>query len=80
MLKNTVINRKATVKIARALGELNGQVVFVGGAMVSLYIRKILANEQIMNAMPGHLYFDGIDERMEIIIGKMNAIVRGSYT
>ena len=38
MLKNTLINRKATVKVARALGELNRQVVFVGGAMVSLYI------------------------------------------
>ena len=38
MLKNTVINIKATIKIAKALGELNHQVVFVGGAMVSLYI------------------------------------------
>ena len=28
----------ATVKIAKALGELNRKVVFVGGAMVSLYI------------------------------------------
>ncbi len=38
MLKNSVINRKATLKVARALGELNDEVVFVGGAMVSLYI------------------------------------------
>lgn len=38
MLKNTTINRKATVKIARALGDLNKKVVFVGGAMVSLYV------------------------------------------
>jgi len=38
MLKNTAINRMATVKIAKALGELNRQVVFVGGAMVSVYI------------------------------------------
>lgn len=37
-MKNTIVNRMATVKIARALGELNRQVVFVGGAMVSLYI------------------------------------------
>lgn len=37
-MKNTLINRKATIKIARALGELNNEVVFVGGAMVSLYI------------------------------------------
>ena len=35
---NTTINRKATVKVARALGDLNDEVVFVGGAMVSLYI------------------------------------------
>ncbi|MCH6199450.1 nucleotidyl transferase AbiEii/AbiGii toxin family protein [Aquiflexum sp. LQ15W] len=38
MLKNTRINREATKKIALALGELNDQVVFVGGAVVSLYI------------------------------------------
>ncbi len=38
MLKNTIINRLATVKVAKALGSLNKQVVFVGGAMVSLYI------------------------------------------
>lgn len=37
MLKNNFINRQATLKIARALGELNPRVVFVGGAMVSLY-------------------------------------------
>ena len=37
-MKNQIINRKATIKIARALGELNNEVVFVGGAMVSMYI------------------------------------------
>ena len=37
-MKNTLINRKATIKIANALGDLNNEVVFVGGAMVSLYI------------------------------------------
>jgi predicted nucleotidyltransferase len=38
MLKNTQINRAITKKIALALGELNEQVVYVGGAVVSLYI------------------------------------------
>ena len=38
MLKNTLINRLATRKIAQALEELNEQVVYVGGAVVSLYI------------------------------------------
>ncbi|WP_431122941.1 nucleotidyl transferase AbiEii/AbiGii toxin family protein [Flagellimonas flava] len=38
MLKNTLINRAATKKIAKALGDLNDGVVYVGGAMVSLYI------------------------------------------
>ncbi len=38
MLKNTLINRAATKKIALALGELNNSVVYVGGAVVSLYI------------------------------------------
>ncbi len=37
-MKNHIINRKATIKVARGLGELNHDVVFVGGAMVSLYI------------------------------------------
>lgn len=38
MLKNTIINRKATSRVAVALGDLNKNVVYVGGAMVSLYI------------------------------------------
>jgi len=38
MLKNTIINRKVTIKIAKALGSLNKKVVYVGGAVVSLYI------------------------------------------
>ncbi|PWH86285.1 nucleotidyl transferase AbiEii/AbiGii toxin family protein [Brumimicrobium oceani] len=37
-MKNTLINRTATKKIAHALGELNNDAVFVGGAVVSLYI------------------------------------------
>ncbi len=37
-MKNTQINRIATKKIALALGELNGKVIYVGGAVVSLYI------------------------------------------
>lgn len=38
MLKNTLINRAIIQKIAHALGELNERVVFVGGAVVSLYV------------------------------------------
>lgn len=37
-MKNQIINRKATIKVAKALGELNSEVVFVGGAMVAMYI------------------------------------------
>lgn len=37
-MKNTLINRKATKKIALAFGELNENIVYVGGAVVSLYI------------------------------------------
>lgn len=37
-MKNTLINRLATVKVAKALDDLCEEVVFVGGAMVSLYI------------------------------------------
>jgi hypothetical protein len=37
-VKNTFINREATKKVAKALGNLNAKVVYVGGAMVGLYI------------------------------------------
>jgi predicted nucleotidyltransferase len=45
MLKNTLINRAATKKIARALRELNERVVYVGGAVVSLYIDDVSAED-----------------------------------
>lgn len=38
MLKNTLVNKAATKKIAQALGSLNEKVVYVGGAVVSFYI------------------------------------------
>lgn len=44
-MKNTLINRKVTKKIARALGELNERVVYVGGAVVSLYIDDPTADD-----------------------------------
>jgi len=37
-MKNTLINRAITRRIAHALGDMNEQVIFVGGAVVSLYI------------------------------------------
>ncbi|GAB5472406.1 MAG: hypothetical protein Mars2KO_05050 [Maribacter sp.] len=45
MLKNTLINREATKKVAKALGDLNDKVVYVGGAMVSLYINDTAAED-----------------------------------
>lgn len=45
MLKNTLINRAAARKIARALGELNEKTVYVGGAIVSLYIDDPAADD-----------------------------------
>jgi predicted nucleotidyltransferase len=45
MLKNTLINKAATKKVALALGDLNKQVVYVGGAMVSLYINDTAAED-----------------------------------
>lgn len=41
-------------------------------------IRKMLENKDILNAMPGHLYFDGVDERMDLILEKMNVLVHGN--
>ena len=44
-MKNTEINRAVVQKIALALGELNERVVFVGGAVVSLYIDDPAADD-----------------------------------
>ena len=45
MLKNTHINRLVIQKIANALGALNKEVVYVGGATVSLYINDPAAED-----------------------------------
>lgn len=44
-MKNTNINRKVITKIAGALGELNERVVYVGGAVVSLYANDPAADD-----------------------------------
>ncbi len=38
MLKNQTINLKVVEKVALALGELNNEVIYVGGAVISLYV------------------------------------------
>lgn len=38
MLKNQTINLKVIEKVAIALEELNKDVIYVGGAIVSLYV------------------------------------------
>ena len=38
MLKNQTINLKVIEKVALALGEINDEVIYVGGAVVSLYV------------------------------------------
>ncbi len=45
MLKNTTINKKVIIKIASALDELNSVVVYVGGAVVSLYVNNPSAED-----------------------------------
>jgi len=44
-MKNATINKGIIKKIALALGELNNQVVYVGGATVSLYINDPAADD-----------------------------------
>lgn len=44
-MKNAFINRGIIKKIALALGELNEQVIFVGGATVGLYINDPAADD-----------------------------------
>ena len=38
MLKNKTINLHVVEKVAVALGEINDDVIYVGGAVVSLYV------------------------------------------
>lgn len=45
MSRNTQINRKIILKVARALGSMNDQIVYVGGATVSLYINDPAAED-----------------------------------
>ena len=44
-MKNTLINLKVISKVAKALEELNDRVVYVGGAIVSLYINDPAAED-----------------------------------
>lgn len=44
-MKNSFINREVIKKIARALGKLNEQVIYVGGATIGLYINDPAADD-----------------------------------
>lgn len=45
MLKNSTINIKVIEKVANALGELNEDVIYVGGAIVSFYVTDTGADQ-----------------------------------
>lgn len=44
-MKNTEINRGIIRKITQALGEINDEVIYVGGAVVSLYVNDPAADD-----------------------------------
>lgn len=44
-MKNTLINKEIIKKVALTLGELNNDVIYVGGATVSLYINDPAADD-----------------------------------
>lgn len=44
-MKNAIVNRGIIRKIAHALGDLNDQVIYVGGATVGLYINDPAADD-----------------------------------
>ena len=44
-MQNRIINTAVVVEVARGLKELRGQVVFVGGAVISLYTDDPAADE-----------------------------------
>lgn len=45
MLKNQTINTKVVEKVAISLEELNNEVIYVGGAIVSLYVTDEAAEQ-----------------------------------
>jgi len=45
MLKNTLLNKDVIKTVAEGLGELNQRVVYVGGAVVSMYINDPAADD-----------------------------------
>ncbi len=44
-MKNTLINKEIIIKVASALNDLNDDVIYVGGATVSLYINDPAADD-----------------------------------
>ena len=66
MLQNTLINKIATKTIAKALGELNERLIYVGGAVVSLYIDDLSA------ALSYKIKFKHIYSRVDIRMPKFN--------
>ncbi len=44
-MKNIIINRKIIQRVSEALGELNDEVIYVGGATVSLYVNDPAADD-----------------------------------
>lgn len=44
-MKNTLINKEIIKRVALTLGELNNDVIYVGGAAVSLYINDPAADD-----------------------------------
>ena len=44
-MRNRIINLSVVAEIAQALGDLNQSVVFVGGAVISLYTDDPAADE-----------------------------------
>jgi predicted nucleotidyltransferase len=45
MLKNTLLNKNVIKTVAKGLGEFNQRVVYVGGAVVSMYINDPAADD-----------------------------------
>lgn len=92
-MKNAQINRLATIKVAQALGSLCDEVIFVGGAMVILYIddpaaeevrsyliacaQQILSDSRVMSGIPGHLAYDNPDEQLASITHTLNQLAHG---
>ncbi len=69
-MENRTINMAAVAEIAHALRELKDQMVFIGGAVVSLY-----ADDPSADSLSAHIHPIQLDERYPVVLEKIKQLL-----